>query len=139
MVAAVHTEWFDDLGTGAYTVALDGGKGEAHVVEEWVTNEQEAWVYASLQATLAALQARPDVDPSTITVVGDRGDLAKLVKRPFAGRLGDAVAQVNERWPGVRHRCKVFTDRLHLRKVLRRLVETVQAKERGDAFPGAVA
>jgi hypothetical protein len=129
MIAAVHAEWFADLNTGAYTVALDGGKGEAHVVEEWVTNEQEAWVYASLQGTLAALQARPDVDPSDIIVIGDRGDLSKIVRRAFAGRLGEALAQVNERWPGVQHRCKTFADRARLRSVLRNLVETVRAKE----------
>lgn len=129
MIAAVHAEWFDDLKAGAYTVALDGGKGEAHVVEEWVTGEQEAWVYAALHGTLAALQARPDVPPSDILVIGDRGDLAKIVRRPFAGRLGEALTQVNERWPGVQHRCKTFADRARLRAVLRNLIETVRAKE----------
>jgi len=134
MIAAVHAEWFDDLGAGAYTVALDGGKGEAHVVEGWVTDEREAWVYASLQATLAAVEARPGVDTSTLTVVGDRGDLSQLMRKPWQGKLSEAVSLVGERWPGVKHRCKVFTDRAHLRGVLRKLVETVQAKERGDSF-----
>lgn len=135
MIAAIHAEWFEDLGTGAYTVALDGGVGEAHVVETWVRSEQEAWVYATLHGTLAALEYRPDVCSEDIIVVGDRGDLSQLARRAYTGRLGEAISLVNARWPGVRHRCRAFTDRRRLRDALRNLVEVVLAKEAGHPYP----
>jgi hypothetical protein len=129
MIAAVHAEWFYDLGMGAYTVALDGGIGEAFVIEEWVSGEQEAWVYATMQAILAAVEARPGVDPATLFVIGDRGDLSRLVRQPFSGKLQEAQRLVSERWPGVSYRCKSFADRVRLRTVLRHLAETTRAKE----------
>jgi len=101
MIVAVHAEWFDDLNAGAYTVALDGSKGEAFVVEDWVKGDQQAWVYATLQGLLASEQ---------------------LVRRSWPGRLGDACHLRDERFPGVRYRCKAFLNRSILRSVLRDLV-----------------
>ena len=121
MIVAVHAEWFDDLDSGAYTVALDGGKGEAFVVEDWVKGDQEAWVYATLQGLLAAEEARPG-DPSERLVIGDRPDLAQLVRRSWPDRLGDACRLRDERFSNARYRCRAFLNRPILRSVLRDLV-----------------
>lgn len=129
MIAAVHAEWFEDLGAGAYTVALDGGKGEAHVLEDWVANEADAWAYAAMHAVLAAMEAKPDTDPATLWVIGDRGDLSRLVRAKRSDMLGDALAIMRERWPGVGYRCKTFADRARLRRVLRELVEVTSNKD----------
>jgi hypothetical protein len=122
MIVAVHAEWFDDLNAGAYTVALDGGKGEAFVVEDWVNGDQQTWVYATLQGLLAAEELRPSVPHAERLVIGDRADLAQLVRRAWPGRLGDACRMRDERFPGVRYRCKAFINRPILRSVLRDLV-----------------
>ena len=121
MIVAVHAEWFEDLDSGAYTVALDGGKGEAFVIEDWVKGDQEAWVYATLQGLLAAEEARPG-DPSERLVIGDRPDIAQLVRRSWPGRLGDACRLRDERFSNVRYRCRAFLNRPILRSVLRDLV-----------------
>lgn len=129
MIAAVHAEWFDDLGAGAYTVALDGGKGEAYVIEGWVHSEREAWVYAAMHGILAAMEAKPDTYPGDLWVIGDRGDLGQLLRAEWPGKLGDALGIVHERWPGVGARCKSFVDRRTLRRVLRQLVEESRNKD----------
>jgi hypothetical protein len=122
MIVAVHAEWFDDLNAGAYTVALDGSKGEAFVVEDWVKGDQQAWVYATLQGLLASEELNPSVPHEERLVIGDRADLAQLVRRSWPGRLGDACHLRDERFPGVRYRCKAFLNRSILRSVLRDLV-----------------
>lgn len=121
MIVAVHAEWFDDLNAGAYTVALDGGKGEAFTLEDWVKGDKEAWVYATLQGLLAAEEARPGIHDERL-VIGDRPDLAQLVRRSWPGRLGDACRMRDERFPGARYRCRAFINRPVLRSVLRDLV-----------------
>lgn len=130
--AAVHAEWFDDLGTGAFVLALSEREHEAYMLEPWVRSEREAWVYASLHASAAAFELLPDLDPAQLVVVGDRPDLSQLVRMRWPGRLGEALAVRDERWPGIRHKCRRFTDRQQLRAMLREYAE-VEALRVGDA------
>jgi hypothetical protein len=129
MIVAVHAEWFDELHAGGYTIALDGGVGEAFVIEDWVTTEAGAWVYASMQGLLAARERVPSVEGHEILVIGDKPDLAQIVRRPYTGRLGEAVAIRDAEFPGVSYRCRRFVDRKRLRSVLRDLVLAAKAAE----------
>ena len=129
--AAVHAEWFDDLGTGAFVLALSEREHEAYMLEPWVRSEREAWVYASIHASAAAFELLPDLEPDRLVVVGDRPDLSQLVRMTWPGRLGEALAIRDARWPGVRHKCRRFTDRQQLRAMLREYteVETLKAAD----------
>jgi hypothetical protein len=135
--AAVHAEWFPDLRTGAFIAALSEDDHEAYMLEPWVSSEQEAWVYAAIQATAAAFELVPDLEPWELVVAGDRPDLSQLVRRTWPGRLGEALRIRDERWPGVSHKCKRFTDRVRLRAMLREFVEVeLAAREGGEASNG---
>jgi hypothetical protein len=129
VIVAVHAEWYDDMRAGAYTIALDGGVGEAFTIESWVSNEAEAWVYATMQGLLAARERVPSVEGHELLVIGDRPDLSQVVRRAYTGRLGDAVAIRDAKFPGVTYRCRRFVDRKRLRSILRELVVTTKASE----------
>jgi hypothetical protein len=129
VIVAVHAEWYDDMRAGAYTIALDGGVGEAFTIENWVSTEAEAWVYATMQGLLAARERVPSVEGHELLVIGDKPDLAQVVRRAYTGRLGDAVAIRDAKFPGVTYRCRRFVDRKRLRSILRELVVTTKASE----------
>jgi hypothetical protein len=126
--SAVHAEWFEDLGTGAFVLALSEEDHEALMLEPWVRSEREAWVYASIHASVAAFEMMPDLDPSSLIVVGDRPDLAQLVRQRWPGKLGEALAVRDARWPGIRHKCRKFVDRRDLRDMLREFVQDESEK-----------
>lgn len=129
MIVAVHAEWFDDLNAGAYTVALDGGKGEAFVIEDWVTNEKDAWVYATLQGLLAARERVPSVMGHEMLVIGDRADIAQLVRRQHTGLMAEAMRMRDEKFVTTpQYRCRRFVERMRLRSILRELVVSSKAK-----------
>ena len=130
--AAVHAEWFDDLGTGAFVLALSDQDHEAYMLEPWVRSEREAWVYASIHASAAAFELLPDLEPERLVVVGDRPDLSQLVRMTWPGRLGEALAIRDARWPGIRHKCRRFTDRQQLRAMLREYAEVETLKVNPD-------
>jgi hypothetical protein len=82
-----------------------------------------------MQGMLAARERSPWVEGHELTVIGDRPDLAQVVRRAYAGRLGDAIAIRDARFPGVNYRCRRFIDRKNLRSVLRELVITTKASD----------
>ena len=130
MIVAVHAEWFDDLNAGAYTIALDGGVGEAFAIEDWVTNEKDAWVYATLQGLLAARERVPSIMGHEMLVIGDRADIAQLVKRQHTGLMAEAMRMRDKYFiTPPQYRCRRFADRMRLRTVLRELVVSTKATE----------